>query len=177
MKDGETESIFYNPQCHDLLIYNCDTDDISVRTDGKKGQLPEYLKCIGKHIFSIQNYFDKKKIFSLDKLGEIQSAAHNFVSIDGIEDVKLVELQYDWGGEIEIRKSGNLLGTLIRKNGLESTKKANIIYAKFSIRFAGNNTPRKIGIRSGNQATFGRDEDSLIIEDWINDQEFVVPRM
>ena len=114
MKDGETESIFYNPQCHDLLIYNCDSDEISVRTDGKKGQLPEYLKCIGKHIFGSQTYFDKKKFFSLEKLGEIQSAAHNFVSIDGIDDIKLVELQYDWGGEIEIRKSGNLLGTLIQ---------------------------------------------------------------
>lgn len=176
MKDGETESVFYNPQCHDLLIYNCNTDDISVRTDGKKGQLPEYLRCIGKHIFGSESYFDEKKVFSLDKLREIQTAAHNFASVDGIEDVKLVELQYDWGGEIEIRKSGNLLSTLIRKNGLESTSKANIIYAKFSVRFEGSNTPRKVGIRSGNQATFGRDEDSLIIEDWINDQQLIVPK-
>ena len=170
IKDGETESIFYNPQCHDLLIYNRDSDDISVRTDGEKGQLPEYLRCIGKHIFGSESYFEEKKIFSLDKLHEIQTASHNFASVDGIEDVKLVELQYDWGGKIEIRKSGNLLGTLIRKNGLESTSKANIIYAKFSIRFEGSNTPCKVDIRSGNQATFGRDEDSLVIEDWINDQ-------
>ncbi|WP_375657233.1 hypothetical protein [Bartonella sp. CM120XJJH] len=176
MKDGETQSIFYNPQCHDLLIYNCNTDDISVRTDGKKGQLPEYLRCIGKHIFGNESYFAEKKVFSLDKLREIQTSAHNFASVDGIEDVRLVELQYDWGGEIEIRKSGNLLGTLIRKNGLESTSKANIIYAKFSVCFEGNNTPRKVGIRSGNQATFGRDEDSLIIEDWINDQQLIIPK-
>lgn len=176
MKDGETESVFYNPQCHDLLIYNCDTDDVSVRTDGKKGQLPEYLRCIGKHVFENEDYFGEKKLFSLEKLRDIQTAAHNFATVNGIDDVKLVELQYDWGGEMEIRKSGNLLGTLIRKNGQESTKRAEIVYAKFSIRFEGNNTPRKVGIRSGNQATFGRDEDSLIIEEWIADQQLLKPR-
>lgn len=176
MKDGETESVFYNPQCHDLLIYNCDTDDVSVRTDGKKGQLPEYLRCVGKHVFKNEDYFKEKKLFSLEKLRDIQTAAHSFATVDGIEDVKLVEIQYEWGGEMEIRKSGNLLGTLIRKNGQESTKKADIVYAKFSIRFEGNSTPRKVGIRSGNQATFGRDEDSLIIEEWITDQQLVKPR-
>lgn len=106
----------------------------------------------------------------------LQAEAHNFATVDGIEDVKLVELQYEWGGEIEIRKSGNLLGTLIYKNGLDSTKKADIIFAKFSIRFEDSKTPRKVGIRSGNQATFGRDEDSLIIEEWITDQQLVKPR-
>ncbi len=109
-----------------------------------------------------RNDFNKPLIFSLMQFH--------------YETDKLVELQYDWGGEIEIRKSGNLLGTLIRKNGLESTSKANIIYAKFSVRFEGSNAPRKVGIRSGNQATFGRDEDSLIIEDWINDQQLVIPK-
>jgi hypothetical protein len=177
MKDGETESIFYNPQCHDLLIYNCNHDDISVRTEGKKGQLPEYLRCVGKHIFGDENYFNEQKAFSLEKLREVNIAAYNFASTAGIEDVKLVELQYEWGGEIEIRKSGNLLGRLIKKNGQESTKKADIIYAKFSVRFEGNDTPRKVGIRSGNQATFGRDEDSLIIEEWITDQQLVKPRV
>ncbi|MCZ2204419.1 hypothetical protein [Bartonella sp. A05] len=177
MKDGETESIFYNPQCHDLLIYNCNSDDISVRTDGKKGQLPKYLYCIGKHIFGNEAYFNEMKIFSLDKLREIQSPAHNFVSVNGIETVTLVEVQYDWDGETEIRKSGNLLSTLIRKNGSKSTPKAKISYAKFSILFEGSNQPRKIGIHSGNQATFGRDEDSLIIEDWINEQQLVAPRI
>ncbi|MDH5796850.1 MAG: hypothetical protein OEY79_04875, partial [Anaplasmataceae bacterium] len=77
----------------------------------------------------------------------LQAEAHNFATVDGIEDVKLVELQYEWGGEIEIRKSGNLLGTLIYKNGLDSTKKADIIFAKFSIRFEDSKTPRKVGIR------------------------------
>ncbi|MCA3269163.1 MAG: hypothetical protein INF44_02315 [Thalassospira sp.] len=177
MKDGETESIFYNPQCHDLLIYNCNHDDISVRTEGKKGQLPEYLRCVGKHIFGDENYFNEQKAFSLEKLREVNTAAYNFASTAGIEDVKLVELQYEWGGEIEIRKSGNLLSRLIKKNGQESTKKADIIYAKFSVRFEGNDTPRKVGIRSGNQATFGRDEDSLIIEEWITDQQLVKPRV
>ncbi|MET3590403.1 hypothetical protein ABID23_001511 [Bartonella silvatica] len=143
---------------------------------GKKVSGQNIYAVSGNTYLTMNSILKKRKSFHSYKLREIQTTAHNFASVDGIEDVKLVELQYDWGGEIEIRKSENLLGTLIRKNGLESTSKANIIYAKFSVRFKGSNTPRKIGIRSGNQATFGRDEDSLMIEDWINDQQLIIPK-
>jgi hypothetical protein len=173
MENGDSESIFYNPQRHDLLIYNCDYDEISVKTDNKKGQESTYLNCIGKHIFGNEAYFREKKCFSLEKLGTIDSATYDFATVSGIEDVKLVELQYEWGGEIEIRKSPNLLGRLIGNNAREVTKKAKISSAKFRVRFEGNDSPRVVRIQSGNQATFGRDDDSLVIEDWINDQGLI----
>lgn len=173
MKNGDSESIFYNPQRHDLLIYNCQRDEISVKTDSKKGQQSTYLECIGRHLFGDDTYFREKKLFSLEKLREIDSAAYDFATVSGVEDVKLVELQYEWGGEIEIRKSGNLLATLIRKNSQEATKRAKIVSANFNVRFNGSKTPRKVRIQSGNQARFGRDDDSLIIEEWINDQGLV----
>lgn len=173
MKNGDSESIFYNPQKHDLLIYNCDRDEISIKTDNKKGQQATYLECIGKHLFSDEHYFSEKKLFSLEKLREINSATYDFATVTGVDDVKLVELQYEWGGEIEIRKSGNLLATLIRKNGQEATKRAKIVAANFNVRFEGSKNPRKVRIQAGNQARFGRDDDSLIIEEWINDQGLV----
>lgn len=173
MENGDSESIFYNPQRHDLLIYNCDYDEISVKTDNKKGQESTYLRCIGKHIFSDENYFNEKKRFSLEKLGTIDTANYDFATVTGIEDVKLVELQYEWGGEIEIRKSTNLLGRLIRNNAREESKKAKIASAKFRVWFEGNGSPRTVRIQAGNQASFGRDDDSLIIEDWINDQGLI----
>ena len=177
MKDGETESIFYNPQCHDLLIYNCDSDDVSVRIfSKKKGQIDEFLRCVGKHIFGSEEYFAEQKKFSLEKLRDVDNAAHNFATTDGVEDVKLVEIHYDWGGETEIRKSGNLLNTLIRKNGQDSIKRVAIIFAKFSVKFEGVKKARPIDIRAGNRATFSRDEDFLVVEDWIADQGLVEAR-
>lgn len=177
MKDGETGSVFYNPQCHDLLIYNCDSDDVSVRISSKKkGQIEEFLRCVGKHIFGNEEYFSEQKKFSLEKLRDVDNAAHSFATTDGVEDVKLVEIHYDWGGETEIRKSGNLLNTLIRKNGQESTKRAAINFAKFSVKFEGVKKARPIDIRAGNRATFSRDEDFLVVEDWITDQGLVEPR-
>lgn len=82
-------------------------------------------------------------------------------------------MQYEWGGETEIRKSQNLLNSLVRRNGQEFSKKAKLSSAKFRMRFTGNNTPRVVRIQAGNQATFGRDDDGLLIEDWINQQGFV----
>ena len=177
MKDGETESVFYNPQCHDLLIYNCDTDDVSVRiSTKKKGQMEAFLGCVGKNVFGDDQYFSEQKRFSLDKLREIDNAAHNFATVDGVEDVKLIEIHYDWGGETEIRKSGNLLHRLIQKNGLDSTKRAAITFAKFSVKFEDVKKARPIDIWAGNRATFSRDEDFLAVEDWITDQGLVKPR-
>ena len=177
MKDGETGSVFYNPQCHDLLIYNCDSDDVSVRISSKKkGQIEEFLRCVGKHIFGNEEYFSEQKKFSLEKLLDVDNPAHNFATTDGVEDVKLVEIHYEWGGETEIRKSGNLLNTLIRKNGQESTKRAAINFAKFSVKFEGVKKARPIDIRAGNRATFSRDEGFLVVEDWITDQGLVEPR-
>lgn len=173
VEKGDSESIFYHPQKHDLLIYDCGQDEISVKTDNKKGQQEAYLRCVGKHLFGDEDYFAEPKRFSLKKLGEIASTDHDFVSIHGISRIALVELQYDWGGETEIRKSQNLLRTLVRKNSRESTKKATPRAAKFRVWFTGNNTPRIVEIQEGNQAKFGRDSDSQIVEEWINDQKFV----
>ena len=131
---------------------------------------------MGKHIFGNEEYFSEQKKLSLEKLRDVDNAAHNFATTDGVEDVKLVEIHYDWGGETEIRKSGNLLNTLIRKNGQESTKRAAINFAKFSVKFEGVKKARPIDIRAGNRATFSRDEDFLVVEDWITDQGLVEPR-
>lgn len=173
MEKGDSESIFFHPQKHDLLIYDCGCDELSVKTDSKKGQQETYLRCIGKHLFGNESYFDVPKRFSLRKLEEIDSTDHDFVSVHGISRIALTELQYDWGGETEIRKSQNLLRTLVRINGRESTKKATPRAAKFRVWFTGNNTPRVVEIKEGNQAKFGRDSDSQIVEAWINDQGFV----
>ena len=114
MKDSETERIFYNPQCHDLLIYNCDSDDASVRISSKKkGQIEEFLRCVGKHVFGSEEYFVEQKKFSLKKLRKADDAAHNFATTESVKDVKLIEAHYDWSGEAEIKKSGNLLNRLI----------------------------------------------------------------
>lgn len=173
VENGDSESIFYHPQKHDLLIYNCTLDEISVKTDNKKGQEETYLRAIGDHVFGDPDYFNDKKRFSLEKLKEIDNAAYDFATVAGIEEVKLTELQYEWGGETEIRKSQNLLNSLVRRNAQEFSKKAKLTSAKFRMRFTGNNTPRVVRIQAGNQATFGRDDDGLLIEDWINQQGFV----
>lgn len=173
VENGDSESIFYHPQKHDLLIYNCTLDEISVKTDNKKGQEEVYLRAIGDHVFGDPDYFNDKKRFSLEKLKEINNAAYDFATVAGIEEVKLTELQYEWGGETEIRKSQNLLNSLVRRNAQEFSKKAKLTSAKFRMRFTGNNTPRVVRIQAGNQATFGRDDDGLLIEDWINQQGFV----
>lgn len=123
IENGDSESIFYHPQKHDLLIYNCTLDEISVKTDNKKGQEETYLRAIGEHVFGDPDYFKDKKRFSLEKLKEIDNATYDFATVAGIEEVKLTELQYEWGGETEIRKSQNLLNSLVRRNGRDFPKR------------------------------------------------------
>ncbi len=90
--------------------------------------------------------------FSLEPLRNIVNPAHGFVPVDGIDDVKIIELHYDWGDEIEIRRSSNLFATLIKKNQQHRTQYADIVYAKFAMHFTGELKPIIIGARSGQLA-------------------------
>ena len=163
------------------MIYNCDRDDISVRTEGRlKGREEEYLRCLGKHIFNEEEYFSFKKKFNLDSLRKVLEISHDFATTPGIEEVIITELQFLCAGETEIRKSSNLIHRLITKNKSFSKFKSedksfseNITQGSFNISFDDHDQNRTLSLVSNsNKAIFGRDDDGSYVEDWIHDQGF-----
>ena len=67
--DGETGIAFYRPQLHDVLIYDCESDEIGVNA-GTKGERDLYLETLGQVLFEKADYFNLSKRYTLDPLRE-----------------------------------------------------------------------------------------------------------
>ena len=97
LDDGEGGIAFYRPQQHDVLIYDAETDEMGVNA-GTKGERTLYLEVIGDVLFGDENYFDPSERFTLDPLREVGPASLECEDIEGIAQVRLVEIGRFWGG-------------------------------------------------------------------------------
>ncbi len=94
---------------------------------------------------------------SLDALRNITHPAHGFAITEGIDDVILIKLQYNCGGQLETYQYGNVLVTLIKKNQQRCMRYADIMQGTFVIQRTGYSTPITV--------TISPDIGEVIIED------------
>jgi len=94
--------------------------------------------------------------------------------IDGIDAIRLKEIQFFWGGsenEVEIRKASDIFAVLKRKQrGLPA--KVALSSAKFDVKFTDSKTPRTVAIRPSNVASYTRDADAGAVEQWLQRRGF-----
>ena len=70
---------------------------------------------------------------SLDALRNVTHPAHGFAITESIDDVILIKLQYNCGGQLETYQYGNVLVTLIKKNQQRCMRYADIMQGTFVI--------------------------------------------
>ncbi|MCL5103101.1 MAG: hypothetical protein M1133_03155 [Armatimonadetes bacterium] len=95
--------------------------------------------------------------------------------IQGIEWIKLRELQFFWGGaykEIVIWRADDVFAMLADKER-SIPGNAPIIKASFQIKFEDAKNPRTVSIRPSNIAQFQRDDDGELVEAWLLKREFI----
>ena len=177
LKEGQSETVFYRPEIHDVLVYDRIVNELALHA-GTKGERELYLAAFGKHLFGDAEYFPDDQKFTLEPLKSGDTSCLACGDIDGIEEVKLTEVQRLWGGaygDIEIRKSKNYLASLASR-GDRIPEQANLILASFAVKFDDAKIPRSAKIRPPNVATYTRDEDSLLVEKWLRARGFIVER-
>jgi len=177
LKEGQSETVFYRPEIHDVLVYDRIANELSVHA-GTKGERELYLSAFGRRLFGDAEYFPDAEKFTLEPLKSGDPECLACVDIEGMEEVKLTELQFFWGGpygDIEIRKSKNYLASLAaRQQSIPET--ARLIQASFSVKFENAKNPRTVEIRPSNIATYTRDDDSVLVEEWMIARGFIVER-
>jgi hypothetical protein len=174
-KDGESSSVYYRPEVHDVLIYDATQDEIGINT-GTKGEQKLYREVFGSHLFDDPAYFPEGDKFTLQPL--IDDGADSLVctDVDGIEWVKLKEVQRYWGGkhkEVETRRADDLFAAMTARSTSFSAG-AKLIRAVFLVKFDGVKKARSVTIRPKNIAKYDRDEDSVRIEKWLVKRGFVL---
>lgn len=172
---GESSSVFYRPEKHDVLIYQPATGEIGINA-GTKGEKELYRTLFGLHLFGSEDFFPGDGKYTLDPLKTQGADSLVCSDIEGIEWIKLRELQFFWGGahkEIVIWRADDIFAMLVDK---ERTIHANapIIKASFQIKFEDAKNPRTVSIRPSNIAQFQRDDDGTLVELWLQKRGFIL---
>jgi len=174
LKAGNEEgSEYFRPMKFDLLVYSPDIGEIRINANSK-GEKDLYKTQFGRHFFGDDGYFDSSSKFTFDPLREDGADSLLCGDIDGLEEVKLKEVQIFRGGvqkEIEIRKAVDVFAAMAeRDRDLSQTR--GIFKASFSVKFTDSKTPRTVTI-TGNKAQYKRDDDSEILEQWFAARGFL----
>lgn len=174
LKDTEVESVCYRPATYDVVIYDRRLHELRINAD-LVGEKKLYCKLIGTYFFSNPDCFPGMNKYDLEQLRNMDSGSLQCFDVEGIESVKLVDIQFQRGGPHGLTftvKAGNLLETSqIFDNPLAVD--ADIIKAVFSVKFDDSKSTRSVTIRSGNKAQYARDADASLIEQWLELRGFV----
>jgi hypothetical protein len=176
LNNRKSDSVFYRPEKHDVVLFDAKRDELGINAAGRK-EKKLYCELFGEHLFGERDYFPSDKKYTLEPLKRDGPSALVCSDVDGLENVSLVELWFFHGGtytEIEIRKATDVFAALAaRKRTIPPA--ARLSRAVFSVQFAGAPRPRKFTIRPTNITEYTRDEDSELLERWMQKRGFILP--
>jgi hypothetical protein len=174
-ESGTSSCVYYRPEKHDVVIYDPLTGELKINA-GSPGERDLYRAKFGLHLFGSDSHFPGTAKYTLDPLKRDGAAALVCTDIEGMEWVRLTEMRYLWRGtpsEIEIRQSDDLFVAMAgHQRGIHP--RANIIGARFSVKFTNAKTPRAVSIRPSNIADYTRDSDAGLVEQWLSNRGFIL---
>jgi hypothetical protein len=175
---GEPGSVFYRPQQHDVLIYDTVGGELRVHA-GTQGERELYRRNFGLFVFEDENFFPGEGKYTLQPLIADGAAALNCLDVEGMEWVKLKELEFLWPGsgrgnlEREIRKANDLFAAF-EMRGFKLTEGHDLKRAVFQVKFADAKRPRSVTIAPTNRAKYERDDDGTFLEAWLKKRGFIM---
>ena len=173
--DGaRTSSVFYRPEKHDVLVYEPAPGDLRMNACNK-GEKEIYRREFGRHLFGDEDFFPGTGKYTLEPLRTAGPASIVCTDIDGMDWVRLKEVQFLWGGaqrEIEIRKANDIFAAL-EGRGRSLPAMTPILRASFHVKFTDAKNPRTVTIRPSNIAQYTRDSDADVVEDWLTRRGFI----
>jgi hypothetical protein len=110
MEGSKTLSVCFRPVKYDTLIYTPTAGEIRINAR-LKGEKDLYRKAFGKHLFGDEQIFPGIQKYTLDPLREHGVKSLACADIEGIDDVKLYEVQLFYPGtpwESVTRRSDDL---------------------------------------------------------------------
>ncbi len=175
IRNGESDSLVFRAEAHDVLVYDHSLGELQVHAC-TKGEKELYRKMFGRHLFGHDEFFPGTAKYTLEPLRTHGAKALVCDDVDGIESVKLKQVEIFWGGpekEITILKANDLFRAL-ESRGRGLPEKARMTRASFAVKFSDSKTPRTVTIRPSNVAQYLRDGDSTVAERWLRKRGFIL---
>jgi len=167
MVEGESSSVFYRPQKHDVLVYDATQGELRMNCCGKREQ-EQFRKAFGLHLFGNEEFFPGTSKYRLKPLLTGRGCLA-CLDIEGMESVTLKEVQFLFGGKPwqRVTRVSDDIFALIEKEKLSWPSEECIKRVTFEIKFADSKKPRRVTLIPSNKAQYGRDDDSVIVERWL----------
>jgi hypothetical protein len=177
VKGDKSSSVVYRPEKYDIVVYNAKVGELRLKTCWDK-ELSEYREAFGLHLFGDPDYFPGESKYTLDPLIKVRTKA---LACDGelIKKVALSELRFLWGEgsdqAVEIHQAEDVFAAL-KARGYEWPESPRLTLAKFKVWFGKLKHARTVTLRPPNVTSYTRDSDSLPVEEWLDEQGFILPR-
>ena len=97
IQDNESSSILYQPEMHDVIVYNRRLGEIRINA-GSKGEMELYRTMFGLHLFGSKDFFSSRSRFDLEPLRQSGVDTLQCNDVEGMDWIKLREIQIYWGG-------------------------------------------------------------------------------
>lgn len=179
IEDGETGSVFYRPEFHDVVIYDIESNELQIfnKSTGKK-ERAMYLSAFGQIFFNDAEYFPNEDKFTLQPLLDDGVNSLSCLDIDGLAEVRLTEVQLLFRGPYNDRtilRSKDIFKSL-QSRSRNFPDYGNLVAASFQVKFDSSSKPRTVKIKTPNIASFDRKEDAHIVEQWMKARGFIKPQ-
>jgi hypothetical protein len=159
-------------------IYNRKFGELRINAKtGKEKAL--YCRLLGKHMFGNEDLFPTGVKYTLDPLREFGFDALAPGGIEGIRDVRMIDLKLgdpdDRYGVITTRHGDDLLvWAQEKKKNIQIERR--LISATFKMELEGRKTELAITVRPPNVAIYSRGRVSSIIEAWLSQRGFIISK-
>jgi len=174
-KGGRSTCTFFRPEKTDVVLLDLVHREMRINASSVP-DLREYRTLFGRHLFRNDDYFVFAEKYTVEPLQKAGEMALNCRDVEGIESVKLKEVEYAWGGpfeQTETHRAADLFKALpLIGRGLECEPV--IRKAVFEIKLSGEKRGRTVTIKAGNRSGYGRGDEAMLIERWLRARGFVI---
>jgi len=175
IKKGKSGAVYFQPEHFDVVVYDQASGDLRVNAENAKA-VELYRRSFGLHLFGNEDHFKKADKYTLDPLFDMGEESLACSDIPGLEKITLREVTYSYGGaqhEVTVRKADDLFAAYKARDE-ELPKRGRHISARFDVKYADVKATRSFTIRLPRGTKFTRDEDGLLLYNWMLKQKFIV---
>jgi hypothetical protein len=169
MENGEPSSVLYRPRKYAVLKYDTARGEMGVYCSAPREERI-LLKVFGRTLFGRDDFFPGGAKFDLSPLVKRGRSCLACADVFGIEHVSLTDVEFFHRREPRRRESQHAedVFTLVERSCVKWPEEVNeITKATFTFRLWRQRRARKLTILPCNRAVYSRDEDSQILERWM----------
>jgi hypothetical protein len=177
MKEDQPATIFYRPQKHDVLVYDPARGELRMNCCSRR-ERQFFLRAFGIHLFGDEHFFPGTAKYTLAPLVRSGRDCLACADVPGLERVRLKEVEFYFPGapwQRVLRRADDIFELVENEEVRWPGRVEEITRATFEIKFWKTRRPRRLTIVPCNKALYGRDEDSRLLEQWLEARQFLVP--